>query len=55
MNDYNQGFIDGLELVLYFCDQSASVLEVKERVCYYVQLAREEKFEKLREQLGAFR
>ncbi|MEM3390456.1 MAG: hypothetical protein QW491_13785 [Thermoproteota archaeon] len=50
--DYRQGMIDGLELALYVCNEVNSVEEAKRRVTHLLASAKEEKFERIKVQLG---
>lgn len=50
-----QGMIDGLELALDACDRSDSLFDAKDLIMYYLRHIKEDKFEKLKEQLGALR
>jgi hypothetical protein len=50
-----EGMIDGLEISLDACDHVDVLEEAKKLIRYYLRLIKEEKYEKLREQLGALR
>lgn len=53
--DYRQGMIDGLELALDTCERCDDKNETIEVIRYYLKLIKEDKFEKLKTQLGAIR
>jgi|GEM_PF-6376683 hypothetical protein len=47
--------IDGLEISLDACDHVDALEEAKKLIRYYLRLMKEDKYEKLKEQLGALR
>jgi len=53
--DYRQGMIDGLELALEACEECNAPSKVKENINYYLRLVKEDKFTKIRMDLGAFK
>jgi len=53
--DRRQGMIDGLEISLDACDHVDALEEAKKLIRYYLRLMKEDKYEKLKEQLGALR
>jgi hypothetical protein len=55
MEERQQGMMDGLEMALEVCDRSKTLPAARELISYYLRLIKEEKFEKMKEQLGAFR
>ncbi len=50
-----QGLIDGLEMALDAVNRSDSLFDAKDLVLYYIKIAKDEKIETLKEQLGVFR
>lgn len=53
VQDYRQGMIDGLELALNLCFGSHDFEEAVDKIEYYLKLVKEDKFEKIRMELGA--
>jgi hypothetical protein len=53
--EWQQGIIDGLEMSLDVCDKKDTLPDAREVIKYYLRLAKEDKFERLKEQLGALR
>jgi hypothetical protein len=47
--------IDGLEISLDACDRADALEDAKKLIRYYLRLMKEDKYEKLKEQLGALR
>jgi hypothetical protein len=54
-NEYRQGMIDGLELALDVCEKHDVLPEVIDKINYYIRLIKEDKFTKIRLELGAFK
>lgn len=52
--EYRQGMIDGLELALDACERHDAPEEVKESIKQYLRLIKEDKFTKIKMDLGAF-
>lgn len=50
-----QGLIDGLEMALDACDKCDSLFDARDMIRYYARLMKEDKFDKIKEELGAFR
>ncbi len=50
-----QGLIDGLEMALDAVDRSDSLFDAKDLILYYITLMKNDKFENIKEQLGAIR
>jgi len=54
-SDYRQGMIDGLELADMIINEAKSLEEATSRLRYYLKLTKEDKFEKIRIELGVFK
>jgi hypothetical protein len=50
-----QGMIDGLEISLDACDHVDTLQEAKGLIRYYLRLMLEDKFDSMKEQLGALK
>lgn len=55
ISTYIDGFRDGLELAIYLLYENKTKKEVIKKLNYYLSLVKENKFEKLRMELGAFK
>jgi hypothetical protein len=54
-SDYRQGMIDGLELALDVCEKHDAPQQIKDDIDYYLRLVKEDKFTKIRLELGALK
>jgi len=55
MEERQQGMMDGLEMAIEVCERSDSFSNAKDLLRYYLDLMKEDKFEKIKVSLGALR
>lgn len=52
MDDYQRGMIDGLELALVVCNEQKDLSKAINKMDYYLKLMKENRFEKMKIELG---